>query len=459
MAEGWRRLHTAHRYVEHHAGLATLSIEDVQIGQAVWAWDEVAGRPVKRAVTQVFRHRRKPIVRVFIRGQRGQQFIDATLEHPFWVMGSGWVPARELKPRDVLRDMADTGSVEVSHVVGAGTTDVFNFEVGGAHNYFVGRHGVLVHNKSRQQIESPKRDTESRSSLPPTQHSLGISPLVFESPNTMRWLSRAGLAVSLLAGGKHIVQTHGPAFNAAVELANSNPGSSPLQPYVKAGRALIGDPVFRDNLVDAGGRALAASSFSSVPGLSSAEGKGIMEPSRMAVASAMWIGYGLSGSLDIALRGAARWSGATTHAEHWRKPMWEMGQAAITNMASQQAGMFLPAAGQGAWGTPTRQVLGKLGTEFVVSQATRQGMNWLAHEYVDPAVQPFQAGVLPTLTTSGIKLGLGYALTHPAVLDRAFKGAPIPWEYRALAWGTARYIGDHVLPYGEGLSLSRAPLR
>src|SRR5262249_22418124 len=68
----------------------------------------------------------------------GRETIRTTDEHPFWVAGKGWLPARELVAGDhllshddqmvVVAEVADTGEWEV----------VYNLRVAEYHTYFVG---------------------------------------------------------------------------------------------------------------------------------------------------------------------------------------------------------------------------------------------------------------------------------------------------------------------------------
>jgi hypothetical protein len=124
-------------------------IESVAAGDIVWAWSEDEHTLVRRTVTRLFRHSDKPVLEIgCIVGNGAVQTITATPEHPFWIEGRGWVGANELRAGDVLK-VIDVGSAHVARVVDTGgKADVYNFEVDGAHNYFVGRTGFLVHNDS-----------------------------------------------------------------------------------------------------------------------------------------------------------------------------------------------------------------------------------------------------------------------------------------------------------------------
>lgn len=78
----------------------------------------------------------------------GEEEIETTVEHPFYVEGVGFVPASELKAGDIIRtsegenlpiDRVETEELEEPVLV-------YNFEVEDFHTYYVSGIGVLVHN-------------------------------------------------------------------------------------------------------------------------------------------------------------------------------------------------------------------------------------------------------------------------------------------------------------------------
>jgi RHS repeat-associated protein len=81
---------------------------------------------------------------VFVRTGRlwhlhvGGQVIRTTGEHPFWVQGKGWTPARELRTGDRLSSH-DGGWLAVEEVLDTGDYEtVYNLRVSHYHTYFVG---------------------------------------------------------------------------------------------------------------------------------------------------------------------------------------------------------------------------------------------------------------------------------------------------------------------------------
>ena len=75
--------------------------------------------------------------------------ISCSPEHPFWVVGRGWVRAGTLTTEAQLLS-ADGESIEIlgiTHRTLCEPVPVFNITVGGTHVYFIGKTRILVHNK------------------------------------------------------------------------------------------------------------------------------------------------------------------------------------------------------------------------------------------------------------------------------------------------------------------------
>lgn len=131
-----------------HTSEGLKPIEEVAVGDLVWAWDEATGELSLRRVVRLFETPDQPLVEVTIAHVDGsEETIRATSEHPFWT-GEGWIPANQLEPGD--RVWLRSGAW--SKVAGLTETDnqetVYNFEVDTLHTYFVGAGGTLVHNQS-----------------------------------------------------------------------------------------------------------------------------------------------------------------------------------------------------------------------------------------------------------------------------------------------------------------------
>ena len=127
------------------AGKETLKpIEEIEVGDKVLAYDEETGEQGYKEVVRLFRNKTQEWHHVFVNGEE----IVCTAEHPFYVEGKGFVPARELKERDnlLLSDgsKVEIDSLRIEHVEIPETT--YNFEVKDFHTYYVSHSNVLVHN-------------------------------------------------------------------------------------------------------------------------------------------------------------------------------------------------------------------------------------------------------------------------------------------------------------------------
>ena len=95
----------------------------------------------------------------------GGERISTTVEHPFWVDRRGWVKAGELVLGDLIlrADDAAVAVTEMAHETEFGVGGmpvVYNIEVGGWHNYLVGKWLWWVHNAGpcREIIETAVKE-------------------------------------------------------------------------------------------------------------------------------------------------------------------------------------------------------------------------------------------------------------------------------------------------------------
>ncbi|WP_270164504.1 S8 family serine peptidase [Paenibacillus sp. SYP-B4298] len=122
------------------------NIEDIEVGDMVLSKDEddPNGKTAYKEVTALFRNQRDDIIKLHV----GEQIIETTDNHPFWVEGKGWVFADELHAGDKLRK-ADGSNLTIDKVEFLkldGPVTVYNFTVADFHTYYVTDIGVWVHN-------------------------------------------------------------------------------------------------------------------------------------------------------------------------------------------------------------------------------------------------------------------------------------------------------------------------
>ncbi len=135
------------------AGTAVLTaggerpIEEIAVGDWIWAWDEHSQEPGWHQVLNTFLKLDRAVLRITLESDDGaREELGVTSEHPFWVEGKGWTPARLLELGSSVQT-ARGASVRVRALaMDAAPVAVYNLEVEGAHTYFVGRSEAWVHN-------------------------------------------------------------------------------------------------------------------------------------------------------------------------------------------------------------------------------------------------------------------------------------------------------------------------
>ena len=122
--------------------LGRKSIEQIQVGDSVWAYNERTHSTALRPVTHLFRHERDT---VYVLHPATGEALRTTSDHPFYVRGQ-WVRVRRLRVGDSLVTQAGQRlrllrlEAKLEHVT------VYNFTVDELHTYFVGSSAILVHN-------------------------------------------------------------------------------------------------------------------------------------------------------------------------------------------------------------------------------------------------------------------------------------------------------------------------
>ncbi|WP_239551401.1 polymorphic toxin-type HINT domain-containing protein, partial [Paenibacillus elgii] len=119
-------------------------IEDIEVGDKVLSKDDETGEVAYKEVTATFNHETDEIYKIHV----GDQVIESTFNHPFWVEGKGWTFVKDLKVGDLLvRSEGNTlkiESIELEHK----QVTVYNMTVDEFHTYFVSDLGIWVHNSN-----------------------------------------------------------------------------------------------------------------------------------------------------------------------------------------------------------------------------------------------------------------------------------------------------------------------
>jgi len=115
-------------------------IEEIRPGDLVLARDDEGETLVARTVTQRFERRSDHLRTVtYLAADGEERALETTDEHPFWVHDRGWTPAKNLSPGDEFQQSNGETAILIETEFDAKLAGVavYNFEVAGAHNYFV----------------------------------------------------------------------------------------------------------------------------------------------------------------------------------------------------------------------------------------------------------------------------------------------------------------------------------
>jgi len=125
--------------------IETLGIGDLVLAQDVdtgeLAYKPVLGRTV-RPPTEI------------LKLSLGDEVLETTLGHPFWVSGTGWRMAKELGEAAILHGVR--GPVRVEAIASADKAEAYNLIVADYSTYFVGKSGILVHDNTPREPTTAK---------------------------------------------------------------------------------------------------------------------------------------------------------------------------------------------------------------------------------------------------------------------------------------------------------------
>ena len=121
-------------------------IEQIKVGDFVWAWGEETDDVALRQVVETYINETTELTHVFVNGEE----IIATPTRPFYCPTKGWTDAAHLRAGDILVLVNGEYVVveKVQHELLENPVKVYNFQVADYHTYYVAS-GVLVHNSCR----------------------------------------------------------------------------------------------------------------------------------------------------------------------------------------------------------------------------------------------------------------------------------------------------------------------
>jgi hypothetical protein len=124
-----------------------VAIETLNQGDLIWSRDEATGDFALRPVLHRYVTSGQAVMDLNVAAGNDNETIRATTGHPFWTPDKGWVSAVELAVNENLFSASGDAVhiAPIAHPALAYET-VYNLEIAEFHTYFVGRHGVWVHN-------------------------------------------------------------------------------------------------------------------------------------------------------------------------------------------------------------------------------------------------------------------------------------------------------------------------
>ncbi len=131
-----------------------LKIEEIRVGDSVYSYNLATNAVELKKVSNLAKHQSTEILEIEI----GSETIYVTEEHPFYVIGKGWTKAKDLVVKDECKSYNSATTIVVMSLKEIlENNTVYNLEVDGNHNYFVGKSRILVHNKNYSFLKQLER--------------------------------------------------------------------------------------------------------------------------------------------------------------------------------------------------------------------------------------------------------------------------------------------------------------
>ena len=127
------------------------NIEEIQVGDSVWAYNEATGKKDIQIVEEVFRRTTNQLVQLSI----GSEILWTTPDHPFYV-NKAWIAARYINVRDSVMLYSDNVAVVKKKAYKDSLVVVYNFTVANYHSYYVSELSILVHNDCEELTKAQK---------------------------------------------------------------------------------------------------------------------------------------------------------------------------------------------------------------------------------------------------------------------------------------------------------------
>jgi RHS repeat-associated protein len=130
-----------------HTELGTQQIKDIKVGDKVRAFAEWNGQELFESVEDIITNTQEyQLLKLTL---DSGEVIESTSQHPFYILGMGWVEAENLKVGYPLY-RGDRGTLAIAAIESERRVEtVYNLSVANANTYFIGKDKVLVHNAKK----------------------------------------------------------------------------------------------------------------------------------------------------------------------------------------------------------------------------------------------------------------------------------------------------------------------
>nr|WP_239480299.1 RHS repeat-associated core domain-containing protein [Parashewanella hymeniacidonis] len=131
-----------------HTESGLVAIKDVKVGDKVRAYTEWNGKEQYELVEDIITNTKEYLL-LKLTLDSGE-VIETTSQHPFYILGKGWVEAEDLQLGDPLYRGDRAGTLSITNIDSQTRVEtVYNLSVVNANTYFVGQDKVLVHNAKK----------------------------------------------------------------------------------------------------------------------------------------------------------------------------------------------------------------------------------------------------------------------------------------------------------------------
>lgn len=121
-------------------------IETIQVGDRVAAKSDVTNHVDWKAIEKVYYYDNREYFTLSLAAEQETFNITVTDDHPFWVVGKGWINSVDLSLGDQIATRDGDPLRVVAWLPQDELGETYNFEVADYHSYFVSEFGAWVHN-------------------------------------------------------------------------------------------------------------------------------------------------------------------------------------------------------------------------------------------------------------------------------------------------------------------------